>query len=123
MANLLNHVDIMGRLTKDPEVRQSGDGKHVASFSIAFGEDSYIKVTAWNKTADFVSRFFFKGKMAVVSGRLRQNNWVDREGRKRSDLEITADSVYSGDSKGPLEDRTVESPKFVDIETEDGLPF
>lgn len=105
---MLNKIIIMGRLTKDVELRKTGNGTSVASFTIAcerdFGENGqketdFIEVVAWKHTADFVSKYFSKGRMAVVSGRLQIRSWNDKDGNKRRTAEIVADNVYFGDSK------------------------
>ena len=107
---MLNHIVLMGRLTRDPELRRTGTGIAVASFSIAvdrdFGsketgekETDFIDIVAWRNTAEFVSKYFTKGRMAVVSGRLQIRNWNDKDGNKRRSAEVVADNVYFGDSK------------------------
>ena len=105
---MLNHITIMGRLTRDPEMRRTGSGVAVTSFTIAcdrdFGqngekETDFIDITAWRNTAEFVSKYFSKGRMAVVSGRLQIRKWEDKNGNKRNTAEIVADNVYFGDSK------------------------
>ena len=107
---MLNHITIMGRLTKDPELRRTGSGIAVASFTVAvdrdFGgrdggekETDFIDCVAWRQTGEFVSKYFTKGRMAIVSGRLQIRVWTDKEGNQRRSAEIVADSVYFGDSK------------------------
>ena len=107
---MLNHIVLMGRLTRDPELRRTGTGIAVASFSIAvdrdFGsketgekETDFIDIVAWRNTSEFVSKYFTKGRMAVVSGRLQIRNWNDKDGNKRRSAEVVADNVYFGDSK------------------------
>ena len=107
---MLNHITIMGRLTRDPELRRTGSGIAVASFSVAvdrdFGgrdggekETDFIDCVAWRQTGEFVSKYFTKGSMIVVSGRLQIRNWTDKEGNKRRSAEVVADNVYFGDSK------------------------
>lgn len=107
---MLNHIVLMGHLTRDPELRRTGTGIAVASFSIAvdrdFGsketgekETDFIDIVAWRNTAEFVSKYFTKGRMAVVSGRLQIRNWNDKDGNKRRSAEVVADNVYFGDSK------------------------
>ena len=107
---MLNHIVIMGRLTRDPELRRTGSGVAVTSFSLAvdrdFGnresgekETDFIDCVAWRQTGEFVSKYFVKGRMAVVSGRLQIRNWTDKEGNKRRTAEVVADNVYFGDSK------------------------
>ena len=108
---MLNHIVLMGRLTRDPELRRTGSGIAVASFRLAVDRDfaskdgngeretDFIDVVAWRSTAEFVSRYFAKGRMAVVSGRLQMRNWTDKDGNKRTTAEVVADNVYFGDSK------------------------
>lgn len=107
---MLNHIVIMGRLARDPELRRTQTGTPVASFRLAVERDfkdkasgeritDWIDVTAWSYTAEFVSRYFTKGRMAVVSGRLQMRDWTDKNGIKRTSAEIVADSVYWGDSR------------------------
>ena len=107
---MLNHIVLMGRLTRDPELRHTGSGIPVASFSLAVDRDfanketgertcDFIDVVAWRATAEFVSKYFAKGRMAVVSGRLQIRNWNDKDGNKRRSAEVVADNVYFGDSK------------------------
>ena len=107
---MLNHITIMGRLTRDPELRRTGSGIAVASFTVAvdrdFGskdggekETDFIDCVAWRNTGEFVSKYFTKGRMIVVSGRLQIRQWTDKEGNKRRSAEVVADSCYFGDSK------------------------
>ena len=107
---MLNHITIMGRLTRDPELRRTGSGIAVASFTLAvdrdFGgrdggerETDFIDCVAWRQTGEFVSKYFTKGRMAVVSGRLQIRNWTDKDGNKRRTAEVVADNVYFGDSR------------------------
>lgn len=107
---MLNHIEIMGRLTRDPELRRTGSGTAVASFTLAVDRDfsskdsneketDFIDCVAWRNTAEFVSKYFTKGRMAVVSGRLQIRNWNDKDGNKRRSAEVIADNVYFGDSK------------------------
>lgn len=107
---MLNHITIMGRLTRDPELRRTGSGVPVVSFTIACDRDiankqtgeketDFIDCTAWRNTAEFVNKYFSKGRMIVVSGRLQIRNYTDKEGKQRRNAEVVADSVYFGDSK------------------------
>ena len=107
---MLNHITIMGRLTRDPELRRTGSGIAVASFTLAvdrdFGkndngerETDFIDCVAWRQTGEFVSKYFTKGRMAVVSGRLQIRSWNDKDGNKRRTAEVVADNVYFGDSR------------------------
>ena len=106
---MLNHIVLMGRLTRDPELRRTGSGVAVASFTLAVDRDyaaqgaeketDFVDIVAWRSTAEFVSKYFSKGRMAVVSGRLQIRNWQDKEGNKRRSAEVVADNVYFGESK------------------------
>mgnify|MGYP002570459739 CR=1 FL=1 len=106
---MLNKIFVMGRLTHDPELRRTGSGTPVCSFSIACDRDfksqsgeketDFFDVVAWRATGEFVSKYFTKGRMAVVEGRLQIREWQDKEGNKRRSAEIVAESVYFGDSK------------------------
>ena len=107
---MLNHITIMGRLTRDPELRRTGSGVAVASFTVAvdrdFGgrdggekETDFIDCVAWRQTGEFVSKYFTKGRMIVVSGRLQIRNWTDKDGNKRRTAEVVADNCYFGDNK------------------------
>lgn len=110
---MLNHITIMGRLTRDAELRRTGSGTAVASFTVAVDRDyaaegqdretDFIDCVAWRGTGEFVSRYFSKGSMIVVSGRLQERRWTDKEGNKRRNAEVVADSVYFGDSKKSTE--------------------
>lgn len=104
---MLNHIVLQGRLTRDPELRRTGTGTAVASFTLAvdrdFGkeekETDFIECVAWRQTGEFVSKYFTKGRMAVVSGRLQIRGWTDKDGNNRKTAEVVADNVYFGDSK------------------------
>ena len=106
---MLNRIILMGRLTRDPELRRTGSGTPVTSFSLAVDRDfksqsgeketDFIDVVAWRSTAEFVSKYFTKGRMAVVEGRLQIRDWTDRDGGKRRSAEVVAENVYFGDSK------------------------
>ena len=106
---MLNHIVLMGRLTRDPELRRTGSGVAVASFTLAVDRDyaaqgaeketDFVDIVAWRSTAEFVSKYFTKGRMAVVEGRLQIRDWTDKDGGKRRSAEIVADNVYFGDSK------------------------
>ena len=106
---MLNRIILMGRLTRDPELRRTQSGTAVTSFSLAVDRDfksqtgeketDFIDIVAWRSTAEFVSKYFTKGRMAVVEGRLQIRDWTDREGGKRRSAEVVADNVYFGDSK------------------------
>ena len=107
---MLNHITIGGRLTRDPELRRTGSGTAVTRFSIACDRDfankesgeretDFVDIVAWRNTAEYVSKYFSKGRMAIISGRLQIRDWTDKEGNKRSAAEVLAESVYFGDSK------------------------
>ena len=112
---MLNHIVLMGRLTRDPELRYTQSQTSVASFTLAVDRDfggrdggekqtDFIDIVAWRSTAEFVSKYFTKGSMAVVSGRLQIRDWTDREGNKRRSAEVVADNVYFGESKRSREE-------------------
>ena len=107
---MLNKIFLMGRLTRDPELRRTPSGTAVASFSLAVDRDfkdkttgdrttDFIDCVAWRQTAEFVSRYFYKGRMAVVEGRLQIRDWTDKDGGKRRSAEVLVDNIYFGDSK------------------------
>ena len=107
---MLNHIVIMGRLTRDPELRRTGSGVAVASFRVAVDRDfvpkdggerkaDFIDCVAWRQTGEFVSKYFTKGRMIIVNGRLEMRDWTDKDGNKRTSAEIVADNVYFGDSR------------------------
>ncbi|MCL2249436.1 MAG: single-stranded DNA-binding protein [Oscillospiraceae bacterium] len=147
----MNQIVIMGRLTRDPELRQTPSGVSVASFSLAVDrgyapkdggerQTDFIDVVAWRNTAEFVSRYFTKGQMAAVTGRLQIRDWTDKENNKRRSAEVVAENVYFTESKksreaavgtvDPKEDfgggynTPVESSDFTELDMDDGdLPF
>lgn len=106
---MLNHITIMGRLTRYPELRRTGSGIAVTSFTVAVDRDlknssgetetDFIDCVAWRQTGEFVAKYFVKGRMAVVSGRLQIRGWTDKDGNKHRTAEVIADNVYFGDSK------------------------
>ena len=111
---MLNRIILMGRLTRDPELRHTQTGTAVASFTLAVDRDfkdrnsgeratDFIDIVAWRQTGEFVSRYFTKGRMAVVEGRLQMRDWTDKDGNKRRSAEVVADNVYFGDSKRDAE--------------------
>lgn len=142
---MLNKIILMGRLTKNPELRRTQSGTAVASFALAVDRDfkaqngeketDFIDIVAWRSTAEFVSKYFTKGRMAVVEGRLQIRDWTDKDGSKRRSAEVIADNVYFGDSKkesgsaqqsnfNALKDRLNQNQDFAEIGEEDGeLPF
>ena len=120
---MLNHITIMGRLTRDPELRRTGSGVAVTSFTVAvdrdFGnresgerETDFIDCVAWRNTGEFVSKYFTKGSMAVVSGRLQIRGWTDKDGNKRRTAEVVADNVYFGESKRNGDGAAVAAPSY-----------
>ena len=139
---MLNHITIMGRLTREPELRRTGSGIAVASFTVAvdrdFGgrdggerETDFIDCVAWRQTGEFVSKYFTKGRMAIVDGRLQMRDWTDKDGNKRRSAEVVAESVYFGDSKRGESANNALSPdyrppasEYEELDGEDGeLPF
>ena len=139
---MLNHITIMGRLTRDPELRRTGSGVAVTTFTLAvdrdFGknengekETDFIDCVAWRNTGEFVSNYFAKGRMAVVSGRLQIRSWNDKDGNKRRTAEVVADNVYFGESRNDSQTQSntqntdfAMPNNFAPITTEDeGLPF
>ncbi len=127
----LNHIVLQGRLVRDPELRRTGSGVAVTSFCLAVDRDhnpkdggeketDFIDCNAWRSTAEFVAKYFTKGSMAIVSGRLQIRNWTDKEGNKRRNAEVVADSVYFGDSKKSSEgNSTYPAPNFSQGSTGD----
>lgn len=143
---MLNKIFIMGRLTRDPELRHTQSGTAVASFSLAVDRDfkeqdgsratDFIDCVAWRSSAEFVDKYFSKGRMAVVEGRLQIRDWTDKDGNKRRNAEVVADSIYFGDSKrdgdsggtyhtaGRSSGVNVSASDFTDLGDDDGeLPF
>ena len=106
---MLNHIILMGRLTKDVELRRTNSGTPVASFTLAVDRDfapkdgeketDFIDIVAWKHNAEFAAKYFGKGRMAVVDGRLQMRKWTDKDGNKRVSAEVVADNIYFGDSK------------------------
>lgn len=120
---MLNRIIVMGRLTHEPELRETAAKTPVCSFSIACDRDfkpkdgeketDFLDCVAWRSTAEFVSQYFTKGRMAIVDGRLQIREWTDREGGKRRSAEIIADHVYFGDSKPNKESGEKEPPSYT----------
>ena len=147
----MNQIVIMGRLTRDPELRHTPNGVAVASFTLAVDrgftpkdggerQTDFIDVVAWRNTAEFVSKYFVKGQMAAVTGRLQIRDWTDKDGNKRRSAEIVAENIYFTESKksreanfGPIEVKDdfsggysspIESSDFAELDMDDGeLPF
>ena len=148
---MLNHIDVMGRLVRDPELRYTQSNTPVTSFTIAVDRDfgktesgdrqtDFIDCVAWRSTAEYINKYFTKGRMVVVSGRLQLREWVDKNENKRRSAEVVVDNIYFGDSRrdGDAADsrssfaRDYEAPKsspkaaspFEELESDDGeLPF
>lgn len=142
---MLNKIFIMGRLTRDPELRRTQNGTAVAGFALAVDRDyknadgtketDFIEVVAWRSSAEFVSKYFTKGRMAIVEGRLQIRDWQDKDGNKRRSAEVVADNVYFGDSKkegdssggykaaGKAVDVEPGEGEFAEIEDEEDWPF
>ena len=147
----MNHIVLMGRLTSDPERRETKSGTPVTTFTLAVdrrfasrdsGEKTtdFFRVVTWNKTADFVARYFVKGQMTAVAGRLELNEWTDKDNNKRTTAEVVAENVYftgdkreKGTSSGPADPKEsfstgfstpVESSDFAELDMDDDdLPF
>lgn len=136
---MLNKIVIMGRMTKNPELRRTQTGTPVTSFTLAVDRDfkdksgeretDFIECVAWRGTAEFVTKYFGKGRMAVVEGKLQLRDWTDKEGNKRRTAEVQADNVYFGDSKreetgGSYGSYGTANVEYEEIEDDDGdLPF
>ncbi len=122
---MLNHITIMGRLTRDPELRSTQSGTSVASFTVAVDRDfggrdggerqtDFIDCVAWRQTGEFVSKYFHKGSMIVVSGRLQSRKWQDRDGNNRTSWEVVADNVYFGESRRDSDSNSGYTPGSYD---------
>lgn len=135
---MLNHIALMGRLTRDPELRRTGSGIAVASFTLAVDHDytgengsrgvDFIDIVAWRSAAEFVTKYFQKGQLACVTGRLQIRNWTDNEGSKRRTAEVVASNIYfAGRSSGqsaPAAQQTPAPGEFTNLEEDDSdLPF
>ena len=141
---MLNRIVLMGRLTRDPELRRTQSGTAVTSFTLAVDRDfkgqngeketDFIDIVAWRNTAEFVCNYFAKGRMAVVEGRLQIRDWTDKNGNKRNSAEVVADNIYFGDSKrdnsngessyAPPAGGYGSTSGFTELDDQDGeLPF
>ena len=142
---MINKAILMGRLTRDPELRHTGSGTPVCSFSIAidngYGENrntDFINCVAWNKTAEFVEKYFTKGRMIIVIGRIQTRTWEGQDGKKNYATEVVASEVSFGESKRSSDEGSSYTPSmntsvpempetqdddFVTLETNDDLPF
>lgn len=137
---MLNKIFIMGRLTKNPELRRTNSGTAVTSFTLAVDRDfknadgtketDFVDCVAWRSTAEFAAKYFTKGRMAVVEGKLQIRDWQDKDGNKRRNAEVIADNLYFGDSrsdngghqaaKTPVD---VDAEDFEEVEDDTDLPF
>lgn len=138
---MLNHITIMGRLVRDPELRHTSTNTPVAALTLAVDRDfkgqdgekatDFVDVVAWRGTAEFAAKYFAKGRMAVVSGRLQMRNWTDKDGNKRTSAEVVAENIYFGDSKrdGDSGRSEIHAPQGVSVQADDyddnddNLPF
>ena len=129
----MNQIVLMGRLTRDPELRHTQSGTAVASFTLAVDrqqnkdvekQTDFIDIVAWRNTAEFVSKYFVKGQMAAVTGRLQLRNWTDKDGNKRVSAEVVADNIYFTESKKSRTE-SAEQPaevEFAELDEDDGDP-
>lgn len=126
---MLNHIVLMGRLTRDPEMRMTQSGKTVTSFSLAVERDfqkdttDFINIVAWNKTAEFVNSYFTKGQLVAVSGSLQIRSWEDRDGNKRQTAEVIAEHVYFAEPKRPGGGVPVKATGFTMMDADDDAPL
>ena len=132
---MLNRIVLMGRLTRDPELRRTGSGTAVTSVTLAVDRDfkeqdgskkaDFIDVVAWKGTAEMLAKYFTKGRMAVVEGRLQLRDWTDKDGNKRRSAEVVANSVYFGDSKRDDSGKPASSSAgdFEEVDDDEELPF
>lgn len=137
---MLNHITLQGRLCRDVELRKTGSGVSVASFTIAVDRDfakdgekktDFIDCVAWRQTGEFISKYFTKGRMIVVDGHLEIREWTDKEGNKRRNAEVIVDHAYFADSKkddsnaqpAPSYAQSVPEADFTVIEDNEPLPF
>lgn len=137
---MLNRVCIMGRITRDLELRRTQDGTAVTSFTVAVDDDFkskatgekktyFLDVVAWRQSAEFVCQYFGKGRMVVVEGKLTVRDWKDKDGNNRRNTEIIADNIYFGDSKradtaAPQYATESAAGGFAEVSEDDGeLPF
>lgn len=125
----LNNVTIMGRLTREPELRYTQSNTPVASFTLAVDRDfgdkqtDFIDCVAWRGTGEFVDKYFSKGSMAIVSGRLQIRSWTDDNGNKRRSAEVVAEHVYFGESKRREASADISAADFEDLDDDGELPF
>lgn len=131
---MINKAILMGRLTRDPELRRTDSGKAVCNFTVAinngYGEEQradFVSCVAWNKTAEFVDKYFAKGRMIIVVGRIQARTWEDRDGKKNYVTEVVASEVAFGESKKDAATNsaghTAAGDDFTPIDSDDDLPF
>lgn len=126
---MLNTITIMGRLTRDPELRYTQQNTPVASFTLAVDRDfgdkqtDFIDCVAWRGTGEFVDKYFSRGSMAIVSGRLQIRSWTDDNGNKRRSAEVVAEHVYFGESKRREASADISAADFEDLDDDGELPF
>ena len=134
---MLNHIVLLGRLTRDPELRRTASGIPVAAFTLAVDHDytdeggnrgvDFIDIVAWRSKADFVCKYFTKGQMACVTGRLQIRNWTDKDESKRRTAEVVADNIYfagSKQSKSSNAQQPAPAPgEFTELDDDSPLPF
>lgn len=133
---MLNHIDLMGRLTRRPELRTTKSGKHVAGFCMAIDRDfsrdqketDFVDIVAWGKTGEIAANYLDKGSLVAVSGRLQIRNWTDQDGNKRRSAEVIADHIYFADTrreKSEWEEPRYDVPQsdYVELEDDGELPF
>ena len=130
---MMNRIVLMGRMTRDPELKRTNNGSSVTTFTIAVDRDfkskggdretDFIEVVAWRNTAEFICNYFSKGRVILVEGRLQMRDWVDQNNNKRRSAEVIAENVYFGDSNKRDEAPSANTPVFMDVEEEGEMPF
>ena len=131
---MLNHIVLMGRLTRDPELKTTNNGTAVSNFSLAVERDykgengekvtDFIDIVAWKGSAEFVSKYFTKGRMAIVEGCLQIRSWTDKDGNARKSAEVVATRIYFGDSKNSSGETAAPVEDYSEIsEPDENLPF
>lgn len=127
---MLNHIVLMGRLTRDPELRRTQTGTAVVNFTLAVDRDygggtDFFDVIAWRNTAEFAEKYLVQGRQAVVSGRLQIREWTDKDGGKHRTAEIIANDIYFADSKKKEDtaNKAITAEDFTELDDEGELPF
>lgn len=130
---MLNHISIMGRLTRDPELRYTQNDLPVASFTLAVDRDfksgsgeketDFINCVAWRNTAEFVGKYFTKGSAAIVAGRLQIRSYTDKDNNKRTAAEVVADNVYFAESKSNTSVQAPAAPTYSSIDSDGFVPL